>query len=215
METSTQYVADVTDLEIEVLDLLERYRDHGDVAARDELIQRFGGFARRKARGYFLIGGDREDVEQEALIGLYKAIRDFRPGRDATFRAFAELCIRRQIITAIKSATRLKHQPLNSYQSISVESATSEPATEAVLARHSDGDPCERLVAAEQGRDWRLWVDALLSPLEVQVLHLYLDGQSYQEIALLLDRHTKAIDNALQRIKRKLGERILDGQLAA
>lgn len=196
------------DADTEVLDLLERFRTHGDTAARDELIGRFGPFARMKARGYFLIGGDRDDVEQEAMIGLYKAVRDFRPGCDSSFRAFAELCIKRQIITAIKTATRLKHQPLNSYQSISADPTPDHVGhgVDAVLVDHTDDDPCDRLVAAEQLQDWRRSVDAMLSPLEVDVLRLYLDGQSYSEIAGLLGRHTKAIDNALQRIKRKLGE---------
>lgn len=200
-------VTAMSDADVEVLELLERYRSHGDAAARDELISRFGHFARTKARGYFLIGGDRDDVEQEAMIGLYKAIRDFRPGRDSGFRAFAELCIKRQIITAIKTATRLKHQPLNSYQSISTDSESTHTSTavDAVLARYSEADPCETLVADEQRRDWRRSVDALLSPLEVDVLRLYLDGRTYAEIAVILGRHTKAIDNALQRIKRKLG----------
>lgn len=205
------FAVPMSDADLEVLDMLERFRCNGDVAARDELIARFGHFARTKARGYFLIGGDRDDVEQEAMIGLYKAIRDFRPGRDSGFRAFAELCIKRQIITAIKTATRLKHQPLNSYHSISAEDDSSQPtqAVDAVLARYSVDDPCDHLIADEQLRDWHRSVDELLSPLEIDVLRLYLDGRSYAEIAVLLDRHAKAIDNALQRIKRKLGERHL------
>ncbi len=210
-------VSSTRDADEEVLELLDRYRNLGDVAARDVLIDRFGSFARTKARGYFLIGGDRDDVEQEAMIGLYKAIRDFRPGRDSGFRAFAELCIKRQIITAIKTATRLKHQPLNSYQSISVEpeSSQSAPVVDAVLARYSEVDPCEAVVADEQLRDWRRSVNPMLSPLEVDVLRLYLDGRSYSEIAVILGRHTKAIDNALQRIKRKLGEASVDAATAA
>ncbi len=173
----------------------------------EAIIARYRRFARAKARGYFLIGGDSDDVEQEALIGLYKAVRDFRAEHQASFRAFAELCIKRQIITAIKTATRQKHQPLNQYQSISGgrpgEDST-ESAVDEILVSHTDADPCDTVVADERMRRMRDSMDRLLSGLEVEVLRLYVEGKSYQEISDQLGRHTKSIDNALQRIKRKL-----------
>ena len=187
--------------------LVERYQSTGEPEVLEAIIARYRRFARAKARGYFLIGGDSDDVEQEALIGLYKAVRDFRAGHQASFRAFAELCIKRQIITAIKTATRQKHQPLNQYQSISGPRAgdeSGEAAIDEILVRHTDADPCDTVVAAERLQGMRESMDRLLSSLEVEVLHLYVEGKSYQEISDQLGRHTKSIDNALQRIKRKL-----------
>lgn len=192
-------------------ELVERYQRDGEPEVLEMLIGRYRRFARAKARGYFLIGGDSDDVEQEALIGLYKAVRDFRPEHQASFRAFAELCIKRQIITAIKTATRQKHQPLNQYQSIS----GARPGDDAVdtsideiLVSQTDADPCDAVVADERMAGMKQSMDELLSGLEVEVLALYVEGKSYQEISDELGRHTKSIDNALQRIKRKL-----DGKL--
>lgn len=203
-------LADVTDLE-----LIARYHETGCAETLETVLHRYRRFARAKARGYFLIGGDSDDVEQEALIGLYKAIRDFRPEHQASFRAFAELCIKRQIITAIKTATRQKHQPLNSYLSISGnrndDDAGDAPVDE-ILAGHSDDDPCDAVVADERMRGMERSMQALLSTLEVEVLRLYVAGRSYQEIGEQLGRHTKSIDNALQRIKRKLDGKLDDDE---
>ncbi len=193
--------------------LVQRYQDQGDPEVLDAIIGRYRRFARAKARGYFLIGGDSDDVEQEALIGLYKAVRDFRPDHQASFRAFAELCIKRQIITAIKTATRQKHQPLNQYQSISGSRPgddAGEGSMDEILVSRTETDPCDAVVADERMARMRDSMDRLLSSLEVDVLRLYVEGKSYQEISAQLGRHTKSIDNALQRIKRKL-----DGNLDA
>jgi RNA polymerase sporulation-specific sigma factor len=195
--------------EIEDADLVERYQRHGEPDVLEVLISRYRRFARAKARGYFL--GDSDDVEQEALIGLYKAVRDFRPEHQASFRAFAELCIKRQIITAIKTATRQKHQPLNQYQSISgvrPGDEASDTSIDEILVSQTDADPCDTVVADERMASMKQSMDQLLSGLEVEVLALYVEGKSYQEISDQLGRHTKSIDNALQRIKRKL-----DGKL--
>jgi len=180
----------------------------GDVAALNVLLDRYRGFARAKARGYFLIGADSDDIEQEGLIGLYKAARDFRADREASFRAFAELCITRQIITAIKTATRQKHQPLNSYISLSStrsgDEDSGERTVEESLESNEVTDPADLVVSNESYRSMRLGMLEQLSGLEVEVLHLYVSGKTYQEIAGELGRHVKSIDNALQRIKRKL-----------
>lgn len=179
----------------------------GDDAALAEILTRFRGHARAKARTYFLVGADREDLLQEAMIGLYKAVRDFNPERETSFRAFADLCMTRQIITAIKGATRFKHVPLNSYVSFSRPVLTDDDG-DRVLADVLPGpellDPAERVISAERIRDLQTHLDQVLSGLEVEVLRLYVDGKSYIEIAELLQRHVKSIDNALQRIKRKL-----------
>jgi RNA polymerase sporulation-specific sigma factor len=203
---TTAIASDAEDAE-----LVDRYQRLGEPEVLEALIGRYRRFARAKARGYFLIGGDSDDVEQEALIGLYKAVRDFRPDHQASFRAFAELCIKRQIITAIKTATRQKHQPLNQYQSISgvrPGDEAGEAAIDEILVCHAAADPCETVVADERMASMQASMDRLLSSLEVEVLRLYVEGKSYQEISDQLGRHTKSIDNALQRIKRKL-----DGKL--
>jgi RNA polymerase sporulation-specific sigma factor len=189
----------------------------GDNRALDTLIDRYRRFARAKGRGYFLVGGDADDVEQEALIGLYKAARDFRPEHNASFRAFAELCITRHIITAIKTATRQKHQPLNQYLSISASRGTdesSERSVEDVLPGPADADPANRVVAAERLAAMRASMADRLSDLEIHVLSLYIEGNSYQEIGEQLGRHVKSIDNALQRIKRKLDQHLADERAA-
>src|SRR5688572_12744590 len=177
----------------------------GDMSATNVLVARYHGFVRMKARGYFLVGADLDDLIQEGMIGLYKAIRDFRADRQSSFRAFAELCIVRQIITAIKTATRQKHQPLNSYISIhSSSDDDSEESAEDLLGFDLEDDPARTLLQGEEADGVRQTLATLLSGLEVEVLDMYLEGRSYQEIAVNLGRHTKSVDNALQRIKRKV-----------
>ena len=187
-------------------ELVARFQG-GDNDSLDVLLQRYRRFTRAKARGYFLIGADSDDIEQEGMIGLFKAVRDFRPDRQASFRAFAELCITRQIITAIKTATRQKHQPLNSYLSLSGTRPGEENGSgtvEEVLEAKGLIDPIEFIISMEDLRSMRRMMSEMLSKLEVEVLRLYVEGKSYQEIAEVLGRHVKSIDNALQRIKRKL-----------
>ncbi len=179
---------------------------HGDRASLEVLIDRYRRFARSKSRGYFLMGGDAADVEQEALIGLFKAVRDFDCQQDTPFRAFAELCITRQIISAIKAATRHKHHALNLAVPLTgaAGEGTEERGLEAVLADQRELDPAGAVIDAESLAGLRHLVESRLSPLELEVLDLFAAGHSYREIAELLARHTKAIDNALQRIKFKL-----------
>ena len=179
----------------------------GDDEALGALLDRYRGFARSKARSYFLVGADREDVVQEGMIGLYKAIRDYNPDRQSTFRGFAELCVSRQIITAIKTATRQRHGPLNNYVSFHrpvLADDEGERCLADVLPSIQISDPAELVVSAERIRALQEHFDEALSDLEAEVLALYVDGKSYQEIAEMLQRHVKSIDNALQRIKRKL-----------
>jgi RNA polymerase sigma-H factor len=186
--------------------LVERFRQ-GEVDALNTLLERYRRFVRAKARGYFLVGADFDDIEQEGMIGLYKAVRDYRDDRQASFRAFAELCITRQIITAIKTATRQKHQPLNQYVSISGVRGGEDPgerSVEQLLDDHNVADPAEEVVSGERMDAMRASMAEMLSGLEVDVLRLYVEGRSYQEIGDQLGRHVKSIDNALQRIKRKL-----------
>lgn len=187
-------------------ELVARYQQ-GDLEALDTILNRYRRFARAKARSYFLVGADSDDIEQEGLIGLFKAARDFRPDRQSSFRAFAELCITRQVVTAIKTATRRKHQPLNQYVSISGArggDTDTERSVEDLLSDHHLVDPAEEVVQSERLADVRRSMAELLSGLEVDVLGLYVEGKSYQEISNQLGRHVKSIDNALQRIKRKL-----------
>src|SRR5205809_1645454 len=190
--------------------LVARYR-RGDADALDSLLERYRRFVRAKARGSFLVGADFDDIEQEAMTGLYKAVRDFRDDRQASFRAFAELCITRQIITAIKTATRQKHQPLNQYVSISGVRGGDDPgerSVEELLHSHHDGDPADNVISSERMQSMRSSMAEMLSGLEVDVLKLYVEGKSYQEIGAQLGRHVKSIDNALQRIKRKLDQHL-------
>lgn len=186
---------------------------NGDVRALEHLIHKYKNFVRAKARSYFLIGADREDIVQEGMIGLYKAIRDFRQDKLTSFRAFAELCITRQIITAIKTATRQKHIPLNSYVSLNkpIYDDESDRTLLDVLSGAKISDPEELIISQEDFSVIESKIGELLSELEWEVLTSYLQGKSYQEIAVDLDRHVKSIDNALQRVKRKL-ERYLDGK---
>lgn len=190
--------------------LVDRARD-GDDKAIDALLARYRHYARAKARSYFLAGADREDIVQEGMIGLYKAIRDFEAKHNTAFRAFAELCITRQIITAIKTATRQKHMPLNSYVSLNkplIDPEVGERPLEDSLMSEAVLDPAELVISAEELANIRGSMDSLLSDLETEVLRLYMEGKSYQEIADTLGRHVKSIDNALQRIKRKLEQHI-------
>ena len=198
---------DLTSLtELSDVELVARFHQ-GDHEAVRVLLQRYRRFARAKARGYFLVGADTDDIEQEGMIGLFKAARDYRADRQASFRAFAELCITRQVITAIKTATRQKHQPLNQYVSISGVRGSDDPGertVEDLLEDHYVADPADEVVSMERMETMRRSMAEMLSGLEVDVLRLYVEGKSYQEIGEYLGRHVKSIDNALQRIKRKL-----------
>jgi RNA polymerase sporulation-specific sigma factor len=179
----------------------------GSDAALCELLNKYRAFARVKARSYFLVGADREDIVQEGMIGLYKAIRDFNPELQTSFRAFAELCVTRQIITAIKTATRQKHGPLNNYVSFERPVGGDDDGDRVlgdVLPTVAITDPADLVISAERIRALQAHFDEVLSDLETEVLRLYVEGKSYQEIAERLQRHVKSIDNALQRIKRKL-----------
>ena len=177
-----------------------------DGDALEYLLNKYKNFVRTKARSYFLIGADHEDIVQEGMIGLYKAIRDFKPERLASFRAFAELCITRQIITAIKTATRQKHIPLNSYVSLNkpLYDEESDRTLLDVIIEGRATNPEELIIGQEDLKTIHHKIGEVLSPLEQEVLTAYLDGKSYQEIADNLGRHVKSIDNALQRVKRKL-----------
>lgn len=183
----------------------------GDDVAQEYLINKYRNFVRAKARSYFLVGADREDIIQEGMIGLYKAIRDFRGDKLSSFRAFAELCITRQIITAIKTATRQKHIPLNSYVSLNkpVYDEDSDRTLLDIISGSKIADPEELIISREEFDNIEEKMGEILSSLEWQVLMSYLEGKSYQEIAVDLQRHVKSIDNALQRVKRKL-ERYLE-----
>jgi len=191
-------------------DIVEAVRE-GDSMALEYLINKYRNFVRAKARSYFLVGADREDIVQEGMIGLYKSIRDFRGDKLSSFKAFAELCITRQIITAIKTATRQKHIPLNSYVSLDkpIYDEDSDRTLLDVICSTRVSDPEELMINREEFSGLEDKMMELLSDLERRVLTLYLDGRSYQEIAVDLDRHVKSIDNALQRVKRKL-ERYLE-----
>lgn len=183
----------------------------GDSIALEYLINKYRNFVKAKTRSYFLIGADREDIIQEGMIGLYKAIRDFKGDKLSSFRAFAELCITRQIITAIKTATRQKHIPLNSYVSLNkpIYDEDSDRTLLDILSGTKVTDPEELMINREEYNDIEFKIGEILSELEWSVLMLYLEGKSYQEIAVDLKRHVKSIDNALQRVKRKL-ERYLE-----
>lgn len=188
---------------------------NGDIISLEFLINKYKSFVRAKARTYFLIGADREDIIQEGLIGLYKAIRDFRGDKLSSFRAFAELCITRQIITAIKTATRQKHIPLNSYVSLNkpIFDEESDRTLLDVICEESNNDPEEMMISREEFSGIEVKMGEILSGLEWEVLSLYLQGKSYQEVAEELDRHVKSIDNALQRVKRKLEKYLEEGRI--
>ncbi|MCL5292189.1 MAG: RNA polymerase sporulation sigma factor SigH [Actinobacteria bacterium] len=179
----------------------------GDNLALEFLLEKYKNFVKVKARSYFLIGADREDLVQEGMIGLYKAIRDYREDKQSSFRVFAELCITRQMITAIKTATRQKHIPLNSYISLSrsiFAEGESERTLVDILAGCEIADPMELVISGEEAKTIRSSFGQILSDFEADVLRLYIDAKSYQEIAEELKRHVKSVDNALQRVKRKI-----------
>lgn len=196
---------DLTDVQ-----LVERFH-LGDEEALHVLLVRYRRLVWSKARGYFLVGADSDDIAQEGMIGLFKAARDFQPERQVSFRSFAEVCVTRQMITAIKTATRRKHQPLNRYVPIAgprVDDERGHHHDEALVDSDRLADPVDAVIAGEQLAGIRARLTEMLSGLEVEVLRLYVEGRSYEEISLQLGRHVKSVDNALQRIKRKL-----EGQL--
>jgi RNA polymerase sporulation-specific sigma factor len=191
-------------------ELVEIVRSDGNDRAIEMLLNRYRHYARAKARSYFLSGADKDDIIQEGMIGLYKAIRDYRHEKNIAFRAFAELCITRQIITAIKTATRQKHQPLNSYVSLSRGTASDDDdrsLVDILVSDHSP-DPADVVIDSEEMSVIRSSMGRVLSKFEIQVMQLYVEGKSYQQIAELLGKHAKSIDNALQRIKRKLAAHV-------
>jgi len=181
---------------------------NGDMSARDEMIRRYTGFVRMKASSYFLAGGDAEDLLQEGLIGLCKAIRDFRHDKETSFRSFAELCVTRQIITAIKTATRFKHQALNNYVSFSNTPAGQDPDSDCTLGDALPGshvdEPSVQVISTEELKSLVFCLGSGLSSLEADALRMYLEGSSYEDMADELGCDTKTIDNALQRVKRKI-----------
>jgi RNA polymerase sigma-H factor len=180
----------------------------GRTDAYDAIIRRYRGFVRLKASSYFLLGGESDDLIQEGLLGLYKAVRDYRTDRESSFRNFAELCITRQIITAVKTATRNKHTPLNQYVSFSQSPAAagdSDSTLDEVLPGPTAADPVNQVIAIEELESLVSCLSGVLSELESRVLSLYLDGYSYEVVAERLDCDTKTVDNALQRVKRKVG----------
>ena len=190
----------------------------GDPTAYDRIVRRYYGFVRLKASSYFLAGGDSDDLIQEGLVGLYKAVRDFRTDRESSFRNFAELCITRQIITAVKTATRNKHTPLNQYVSFSSSpsaSSDNEPTLEEVIPGPSVNDPISQVISSEELQSLVGCLSTALSELESRVLSLYLDGRSYEAIAERLDCDAKTVDNALQRVKRKVGAHIESRRIPA
>lgn len=199
MEAQSPFV-DMPDEEIAVL------AQQSNGLALEYLLNKYKNFVRAKTRSYFLIGADHEDIVQEGMIGLYKAVRDFKADKLSSFRAFAELCITRQIITAIKTATRQKHIPLNCYVSLNrpIYEEESERTLMDVIAEGQVSNPEDMLISQEEFSSIETQIGEMLSALEWEVLTSYLQGKSYQEIAVDLDRHVKSIDNALQRVKKKL-----------
>ncbi len=199
--------AQKTQRELEDLQLIMRARN-GDSSALDFLIRRYTGFVRLKASSYFLAGGDSEDLIQEGLIGLYKAVRDFRADKETSFRSFAELCVTRQIITAIKTATRFKHAPLNQYVSFSHTPAGQDSDSDCTLGDALPGpsvdEPSTCVISTQELQSLVFTLGTGLSNLESDALRLYLEGSSYEEMAEELGCDTKTIDNALQRVKRKV-----------
>jgi RNA polymerase sporulation-specific sigma factor len=196
-----------TKRELEDLQLVVKARN-GDGGSLDALIRRYTSFVRLKASSYFLVGGDNDDLIQEGLIGLYKAVRDFRPDKETSFRSFAELCVTRQIITAIKTATRYKHAPLNTYVSFSHTPAGQDSDSEVTLGDALPGshvhDPAVCVISTEELQALVGCLGTTLSSLESSALRLYLEGSSYEQMAAELGCDTKTIDNALQRVKRKI-----------
>ena len=191
----------------------------GSTDALDRIVRRYYGFVRLKASSYFLAGGDSEDLIQEGLVGLYKAIRDYRSDRESSFRNFAELCITRQIITAVKTATRNKHTPLNQYVSFSStpagDSGENDSTLDEMLAGSPVHDPVNQVISSEELRALVACLSTALSELESRVLALYLDGHSYEEVGRRIGCDCKTVDNALQRVKRKVGQHLAKRSLAA
>ncbi len=187
--------------------------------AYDRLVRRYYGFVRLKASSYFLAGGDSDDLIQEGLVGLYKAVRDYRTDRESSFRNFAELCITRQIITAVKTATRNKHTPLNQYVSFSSSPAggagDNEPTLDEILPGSTVHDPVNQAISSEELRALVACISTALSELESRVLSLYLDGRSYEEVGRRIGCDTKTVDNALQRVKRKVGAHLSERSVPA
>lgn len=183
----------------------------GNLPALEYILNKYTNFVKSRARPYFLMGADREDIIQEGMIGLYKAIRDFRSEKLSSFRAFAEICITRQIITAIKTATRQKHVPLNSYVSLSrpVFDENSDKTLIDLIAENKCIDPEELFINKENYRSMGVRITEILSEMELRILSLYLEGKSYQEMSQELGKQVKSIDNALQRVKRKLEKQIM------
>lgn len=197
-------------LEPDDLELVALSR-RGRTDATDKLIRRYHGFVRLKASSYFLVGGDADDLVQEGMLGLYKAIRDYRTDRESSFRNFAELCITRQIITAVKTATRNKHAPLNQYVSFGQTPAAngeSETTIEEVLPGPTAFDPVNQAISSEELASLVTCLKGSLSEMESSVLGFYLEDRSYEEVALLLGCDTKTVDNALQRVKRKVSRHL-------
>ncbi|MGK2932037.1 MAG: RNA polymerase sporulation sigma factor SigH [Solirubrobacterales bacterium] len=189
----------------------------GKTEATDKLIRRYQGFVRLKASSYFLVGGDSDDLIQEGMLGLYKAIRDYRTDRESSFRNFAELCITRQIITAVKTATRNKHVPLNQYVSFGQSPAAnseSETTMEEILPGPTAFDPVNQAISSEELGSLVSCLRASLSEMESSVLGYYLEDRSYEEVALLLGCDTKTVDNALQRVKRKVSKHLATRDVA-
>jgi RNA polymerase sporulation-specific sigma factor len=185
----------------------------GNTDAYDRIVRRYYGFVRLKASSYFLAGGDSDDLIQEGLVGLYKAVRDYRTDRESSFRNFAELCITRQIITAVKTATRNKHTPLNQYVSFSsspsgAASGDNEPTLDEMIPGSTVHDPVNQVISSEELRALVACISTALSELESRVLALYLDGHSYEEVGRRLGCDCKTVDNALQRVKRKVGQHL-------
>jgi len=191
----------------------------GHAEAYDQVVRRYYGFVRLKASSYFLAGGDSDDLIQEGLVGLYKAVRDYRTDRESSFRNFAELCITRQIITAVKTATRNKHTPLNQYISFSSTPAgstgDSEPTLDEMLPGSTVHDPVNQVISSEELRALVACLSTVLSELESRVLALYLDGHSYEEVGRRLSCDCKTVDNALQRVKRKVGQHLAERAVPA
>lgn len=178
----------------------------GDGVALDQLINKYKNFVRAKAKTYFLVGADREDIVQEGMIGLFKAIRDFKDDKLVSFKSFAEICVTRQIITAIKTATRQKHMPLNTYVSLNkpVFEEDGERTLIETINHDTVSDPEMLFISKEELNRIEGKINEILSPLELEVLHFYLQGKSYQQIAEILNKEVKSIDNALQRVKKKI-----------
>src|SRR5437763_9923344 len=191
----------------------------GDRNAYDRLVRRYHGFVRLKASSYFLAGGDSDDLIQEGLVGLYKAIRDYRSDRESSFRNFAELCITRQIITAVKTATRNKHTPLNQYISFSStpagDSGDNDSTLDEMLPGPAVHDPVNQVISSEELRALVACLSTALSELEARVLALYLDGHSYEEVGRRIGCDCKTVDNALQRVKRKVGQHLAERSVPA